>query len=44
MQAVSAVLKGKYTMTGEVFDPVEVDMGRSGRTTSRSPADGVEQA
>ncbi|WP_126717095.1 major capsid protein, partial [Escherichia coli] len=29
MQAVSAVLKGKYTMTGEVFDPVEVDMGRS---------------
>ena len=29
MQAVSAVLKGKYTMTGEAFDPVEVDMGRS---------------
>ena len=27
MQAVSAVLKGKYTMTGEAFDPVEVDMG-----------------
>ena len=26
MQAVSAVLKGKYTMTGEAFDPVEVDM------------------
>ncbi|WP_256338118.1 MFS transporter, partial [Escherichia coli] len=25
MQAVSAVLKGKYTMTGEAFDPVEVD-------------------
>ncbi|ENT3753335.1 major capsid protein, partial [Escherichia coli] len=23
MQAVSAVLKGKYTMTGEAFDPVE---------------------
>lgn len=29
MQAVSAVLKGKYTMTGEAFDPVEVDMGHS---------------
>ena len=27
MQAVSAVLKGKYTMTGEAFDPVEVDIG-----------------
>ncbi len=27
MQAVSAVLKGKYTMTGEAFDPVEVDNG-----------------
>ncbi|TXR37156.1 hypothetical protein FV460_02655 [Escherichia coli] len=26
MQAVSAVLKGKYTMTGEAFDPVEVDI------------------
>lgn len=38
MQAVSAVLKGKYTMTGEAFDPVEVDMGRSAVTTSRSPA------
>lgn len=25
MQAVSAVLKGKYTMTGEAFDPVEVE-------------------
>ena len=23
------MLKGKYTMTGEAFDPVEVDMGRS---------------
>ena len=29
MQAVSAVLNGKYTMTGEAFEPVEVDMGRS---------------
>lgn len=29
MQAVSAVLYGKYTMTGDKFDPVEVDMGRS---------------
>ncbi|WP_213715714.1 major capsid protein [Cedecea lapagei] len=29
MQAVSAVLNGKYTMKGEAFDPVEVDMGRS---------------
>ncbi|MGC8400964.1 major capsid protein [Enterobacter mori] len=28
-QAVSAVLSGKYTMTGDAFDPVEVDMGRS---------------
>ncbi len=28
-QAVSAVLSGKYTMTGEAFEPVEVDMGRS---------------
>lgn len=26
---VSAVLYGKYTMTGDKFDPVEVDMGRS---------------
>lgn len=31
MQAVSAVLSGKYTMTGEAFDPVEVDMQRSAR-------------
>ena len=31
MQAVSAVLYGKYTMTGDKFDPVEVDMGRAGR-------------
>ena len=29
LQAVSAVLKGKYPRTGEAFDPVEVDMGRS---------------
>ncbi|HAV2309653.1 TPA: hypothetical protein JHK51_002300 [Escherichia coli] len=29
MQAVSAVLKGKYTMTGEAFDPVEVDISGS---------------
>lgn len=28
-QAVSAVLSGKYTMTGDAFEPVEVDMGRS---------------
>lgn len=28
MQAVSAVLSGKYTMTGDQFEPVEVDMGR----------------
>ena len=28
-QAVAAVLNGKYTMTGEAFEPVEVDMGRS---------------
>ena len=28
-QAVAAVLGGKYTMTGEAFEPVEVDMGRS---------------
>ncbi len=39
MQAVSAVLKGKYTMTGEAFDPVEVDMGRSAANNiTRSPA------
>ncbi len=25
-------------MTGEAFDPVEVDMGRMRRITSRSPA------
>ena len=31
MQAVSAVLSGKYTMTGEAFEPVEVDMQRSAR-------------
>ncbi|BDH46394.1 minor capsid protein E [Salmonella enterica subsp. enterica serovar Choleraesuis] len=31
MQAVSAVLKGKYTMTGDAFEPVEVDMGRSAK-------------
>jgi len=31
MQAVSAVLSGKYTMTGEAFEPVEVDMQRSVR-------------
>lgn len=37
MQAVSAVLKGKYTMTGEAFDPVEVDMAAVRRTTSHSP-------
>lgn len=29
MQAVSAVLNGKYTMQGEQFDTVEVDFGRS---------------
>ncbi|KNC10000.1 head protein [Klebsiella sp. RIT-PI-d] len=28
-QAVAAVLKGKYTMNGEKFEPVEVDLGRS---------------
>ncbi len=28
-QAVDAVLKGKYIMTGESFEPVEVDMQRS---------------
>ncbi len=28
-QAVAAILNGKYTMTGEAFEPVEVDMGRS---------------
>ena len=28
-QAVAAVLSGKYTMTGEAFEPVEVDMARS---------------
>ncbi|WP_054178602.1 major capsid protein [Trabulsiella odontotermitis] len=28
-QAVAAVLQGKYTMTGEQFAPVEVDMGRN---------------
>ena len=31
MQAVSAVLSGKYTMTGEAFEPVEVDMQRSAK-------------
>ncbi|EBR0040743.1 major capsid protein [Salmonella enterica subsp. enterica serovar Oranienburg] len=29
MQAVNAVLHGKYTMEGEQFDTVEVDFGRS---------------
>jgi hypothetical protein len=29
MQAVAAVIGGKYTMTGEKFEPVEVDLGRS---------------
>ncbi|EFH7608822.1 major capsid protein [Escherichia coli] len=29
MQAVSAVLQGKYTMSGEQFETVEVDFGRS---------------
>ncbi|EOO0086917.1 major capsid protein, partial [Escherichia coli] len=29
MQAVNAVLYGKYTMEGEQFDTVEVDFGRS---------------
>lgn len=29
MQAVEAVLRGKYTMTGEKFEPVEVDLGRN---------------
>jgi len=29
MQAVTAVLGGKYIMTGDAFSPVEVDMGRS---------------
>ena len=28
-QAIEAVLYGKYTMSGEAFEPVEVDMGRS---------------
>ncbi|MCZ5569980.1 major capsid protein, partial [Escherichia coli] len=27
MQAVSAVLQGKYTMSGEQFETVEVDFG-----------------
>ncbi|KDT31377.1 phage major capsid E family protein [Escherichia coli 3-105-05_S3_C2] len=34
MQAVSAVLKGKYTMTGEAFDPVEVDTGALWKRTA----------
>ncbi|MDM3447998.1 major capsid protein [Citrobacter sp. Cb027] len=29
MQAVNAILYGKYTMTGEQFETVEVDFGRS---------------
>lgn len=29
MQAVRAVLNGKYMMTGDQFEPVEVDFGRS---------------
>ncbi|WP_186008923.1 major capsid protein, partial [Escherichia coli] len=29
MQAVNAVLYGKYTMEGDKFDTVEVDFGRS---------------
>ncbi|SQD04993.1 phage major head protein [Escherichia coli] len=29
MQAVNAVLYGKYTMEGDQFDTVEVDFGRS---------------
>lgn len=29
MQAVSAVLNGKYIMEGEQFETVEVDFGRS---------------
>lgn len=28
-QAVAAVLSGKYTMNGEQFEPVEVDLGRA---------------
>ena len=36
MQAVSAVLKGKYTMTGEAFDPVEVDTPREAKDNLKS--------
>lgn len=37
MQAVAAVVAGKYTMSGEQFEPVEVDLGRS-------PANNITQA
>lgn len=33
MQAVSAVLKGKYTMSSQDFEAVEVDLGRSAGNT-----------
>lgn len=33
MQAVDAVLKGKFIMTGEQFEPVEVDMQRCAANT-----------
>ena len=33
MQAVSAVLNGRYTMAGEQFETVEVDFGRSAKNT-----------
>lgn len=33
MQAVNAVLRGKFIMTGDQFEPVEVDMQRSAANT-----------
>ncbi len=45
MQAVSAVLKGKYTMTGEAFDPVEGGYGpQCGEQHHAVRRHGVEQA
>lgn len=41
MQAVSAVLQGKYTMSGEQFETVEVDFGRSA-ANNITQADGRE--
>ncbi len=37
MQAVNAVLYGKYTMEGDQFEKIEVDFGRSEEITLSRP-------